>query len=109
MFSTGFSCFTLCEICGRWKPCTRRRVPAQAHPTLTIKTGLSDFEIRLCVYELLRALAWTHARGVMHRDVKNKNVLVDRRTRALRCVQRLRPLPRPLSFVSLYSFTHPTN
>lgn len=54
---------------------------------ITIKTGLSDFEVRLCVYELLRALAWTHARGVMHRDVKNKNVLVDRTTRALRCVQ----------------------
>jgi serine/threonine protein kinase len=35
--------------------------------THTIHTGLLDFEVRLFAYQLLRALAWTHARGVIHR------------------------------------------
>lgn len=40
-------------------------------------TGLSDFEVRFFLFELLRALDWAHSRGVMHRDVKNRNVIID--------------------------------
>jgi casein kinase II subunit alpha len=49
--------------------------------------GLTDFEVRYYLYELLRCLEWAHSRGIMHRDVKNRNVIIaaDDDTRTLRC------------------------
>jgi serine/threonine protein kinase len=34
-------------------------------------------EVKLYMYQLLRALAFLHVRKVVHRDVKPQNVLVD--------------------------------
>ncbi|RAL40732.1 hypothetical protein DM860_008430 [Cuscuta australis] len=44
---------------------------------------LSDFDIRYYIYELLKALDYCHSQGIMHRDVKPHNVLIDHEKRKL--------------------------
>lgn len=50
------------------------------YPTLT------DFDIRYYIYELLKALDYCHSQGIMHRDVKPHNVMIDHESRKLRLI-----------------------
>lgn len=47
------------------------------YPTLT------DYDIRYYIYELLKALDYCHSQGIMHRDVKPHNVMIDHELRKL--------------------------
>lgn len=47
---------------------------------------LSDFDIRFYIFELLRALDFCHSMGIMHRDVKPHNVMIDHDKRELRLI-----------------------
>lgn len=47
---------------------------------------LSDYDIRYYMYELLRALDFCHSNGIMHRDVKPHNVMIDHSKRKLRLI-----------------------
>lgn len=47
---------------------------------------LKDIDIRYYIYELLRALDFCHSRGIMHRDVKPHNVMIDHAKRSLRLI-----------------------
>lgn len=47
---------------------------------------LTSYEIQLYCYKLLKALDGCHARGVMHRDIKPRNVLYHRRSGELRII-----------------------
>jgi casein kinase II subunit alpha len=47
---------------------------------------LTDLEIRFYVYELVRALDFCHSMGIMHRDVKPHNVMIDHQTKQLRLI-----------------------
>jgi len=52
----------------------------QLFPTLT------DFDIRYYIYELLKALDFCHSHGIMHRDVKPHNVMIDHEKKELRLI-----------------------
>ena len=47
---------------------------------------LSDEEIRFYMYELLKALDFSHSHGIMHRDVKPHNVMIDHSKKRLRLI-----------------------
>lgn len=47
---------------------------------------LTDGDIRYYIYELLKALEYCHAHGIMHRDVKPHNVMIDHNKRKLRLI-----------------------
>ncbi|KAK8956946.1 hypothetical protein KSP39_PZI000229 [Platanthera zijinensis] len=50
------------------------------YPTLT------DYDIRYYIHELLKALEYCHSQGIMHRDVKPHNVMIDHEQRKLRLI-----------------------
>ncbi|KAJ3103329.1 Casein kinase II subunit alpha [Phlyctochytrium planicorne] len=47
---------------------------------------LTDYDVRYYIYELLKALDFCHSRGIMHRDVKPHNVMIDHEKRSLRLI-----------------------
>eukprot|EP00193_Tetraselmis_chui_P005081 CAMPEP_0177762872 /NCGR_PEP_ID=MMETSP0491_2-20121128/6572_1 /TAXON_ID=63592 /ORGANISM="Tetraselmis chuii, Strain PLY429" /LENGTH=362 /DNA_ID=CAMNT_0019278947 /DNA_START=309 /DNA_END=1397 /DNA_ORIENTATION=- len=50
------------------------------YPTLT------DYDVRYYILELLKALDYCHSLGIMHRDVKPHNVMIDHEQRKLRLI-----------------------
>ncbi|CAM9495381.1 unnamed protein product [Ectocarpus sp. 6 AP-2014] len=59
----------------------------EATETEAVDSGrLTDYEVRLYLYKLLQALDFAHSRGLMHRDVKPRNIVINRRTRSLRLI-----------------------
>eukprot|EP01006_Ploeotia_vitrea_P039623 TRINITY_DN66361_c7_g1_i1.p1 TRINITY_DN66361_c7_g1~~TRINITY_DN66361_c7_g1_i1.p1 ORF type:complete len:352 (+),score=178.90 TRINITY_DN66361_c7_g1_i1:136-1191(+) len=50
------------------------------HPSFT------DLDIRYYIFELLKALDFCHSHGIMHRDVKPHNVMIDHAQRKLRLI-----------------------
>lgn len=49
----------------------------------------NDIDVRYYIFELLKALDYCHSKGIMHRDVKPHNVMIDHENR------KVRPLPSP--------------
>jgi casein kinase II subunit alpha len=45
----------------------------------------TDYDVRFYIFELLKALDFCHSRGIMHRDVKPHNVMIDHDKRKVRC------------------------
>lgn len=52
----------------------------------TLYPTLTDFDIRYYLLELLKALDFCHSNGIMHRDVKPHNVMIDHEKRELRLI-----------------------
>lgn len=43
----------------------------------TLYPRFTDLDIRYYMYELLKAIDYCHSMGIMHRDVKPHNVMID--------------------------------
>jgi len=52
----------------------------------TLYSKFTDYDVRYYMYELLRALDFCHSKGIMHRDVKPYNVMIDYAKRKLRLI-----------------------
>jgi len=52
----------------------------------TLYPKLTDYDNRYYIYELLKALDYCHSKGIMHRDVKPHNVMIDHNKRTLRLI-----------------------
>ena len=37
----------------------------------------SDYDIRFYIFEIMKALDFCHSRGIIHRDIKPQNVMID--------------------------------
>lgn len=44
----------------------------------------TDYDVRFYMLELLKALEYSHSHGIMHRDVKPHNVMIDHEHRKVR-------------------------
>lgn len=47
---------------------------------------MSDLDIRFYLFELLKALDYCHSKGIMHRDVKPQNIIVNPHKRILKLI-----------------------
>uniref|UniRef100_A0A0G4H9Y7 non-specific serine/threonine protein kinase n=1 Tax=Chromera velia CCMP2878 TaxID=1169474 RepID=A0A0G4H9Y7_9ALVE len=52
----------------------------------TLYPTLTDFDIRFYTYQVLKALDYCHSQGIMHRDVKPHNVMIDHEKKLLRLI-----------------------
>lgn len=50
----------------------------------TLYPRFNDFDVRYYIFELLKALDFCHSKGIMHRDVKPHNVMIDHENRKVR-------------------------
>lgn len=51
-----------------------------------LQNSVTDLDVRYYMYQLLQALDFCHSKGIMHRDVKPGNVLVDHSKKELRLI-----------------------
>jgi casein kinase II subunit alpha len=47
---------------------------------------LKDIDIRFYMYELMKALDYSHSKGIMHRDVKPQNIIIDPKKKVLKLI-----------------------
>mmetsp|Transcript_59632 Transcript_59632/g.134333 ORF Transcript_59632/g.134333 Transcript_59632/m.134333 type:complete len:335 (+) Transcript_59632:117-1121(+) len=52
----------------------------------TLYPRLSLKDIKYYIYQVLKALDWSHSRGIMHRDVKPHNIMIDHEKREVRLI-----------------------
>jgi casein kinase II subunit alpha len=79
----------------------------------TLYPKFNDIDVRYYIYELLKALDYCHSKGIMHRDVKPHNVMIDHESKKARCFLRspsytlLTPFQLRLIDWGLAEFYHP--
>lgn len=55
-------------------------------PLRKVILSMNDFELRYYMFELLKALNYSHSHGIMHRDVKPGNIMIDHSARKVRLI-----------------------
>lgn len=67
----------------------------------TLYPKFNDIDVRFYIFELLKALDYCHSKGIMHRDVKPHNVMIDHENKKARCfLALLSASPPPAAFNS---------
>jgi casein kinase II subunit alpha len=56
------------------------------HDFKSLYPTLVDHDIRYYIFEVLKALDYCHSNGIMHRDVKPHNIMIDHKKRKLRLI-----------------------
>ena len=46
----------------------------------------NDFDVRYYMYEILKGLDYCHSMGIMHRDIKPHNIMIDHKKKKLRII-----------------------
>jgi len=54
--------------------------------TKVLLPTLGDMDFRLYLYKILQALEYCHSNGIMHRDVKPLNIVINHAERRLRLI-----------------------
>eukprot|EP01114_Cavostelium_apophysatum_P007126 TRINITY_DN1887_c0_g1_i1.p1 TRINITY_DN1887_c0_g1~~TRINITY_DN1887_c0_g1_i1.p1 ORF type:complete len:346 (-),score=101.36 TRINITY_DN1887_c0_g1_i1:903-1940(-) len=52
----------------------------------TLYPTLTDYDVRFYIFQVLKALDFCHSNGIMHRDVKPHNVMIDHSQRKVRLI-----------------------
>ena len=52
----------------------------------TLYPTLTDYDVRFYIFEILKALDYCHSQGIMHRDVKPHNCVIDHEKRCLKLI-----------------------
>jgi casein kinase II subunit alpha len=52
-------------------------VNTRGHHPRDLYDSFSDLDVQYYMYELLKAVDFTHSKGVMHRDIKPGNIMID--------------------------------
>lgn len=52
----------------------------------TLYKKLTDFDVRFYMYEIMKALDFCHSKGIMHRDVKPHNIMIDHQQKKIRLI-----------------------
>jgi len=76
------------EICHLYSDLANRKVFEMVYikSFADIIPELSDDEMRLYLYKLLQALDYSHSVGIIHRDVKPRNIVVNPNSKELRLI-----------------------
>lgn len=51
-----------------------------------IMDELTDLDIRIYMFQVFKGLDFCHSRGIMHRDVKPMNIIIDQKTKLLKLI-----------------------
>jgi len=54
--------------------------------TKRLSPELTDTDVRIYIYKILEALEFSHSHGIMHRDVKPLNIVINNDTKELRLI-----------------------
>lgn len=54
--------------------------------TKVLARTLNDFDVRLYIFKILEALEFSHSHGIMHRDVKPLNIVINHEDKELRLI-----------------------